>query len=48
MNNVTFKQIVSLLLMTAAMALILALLPDQPASSDGEPTQVSLVKQASK
>ena len=48
MNNVTFKQIVSLLLMTAAMALILALLPEQPTSTDDEPTQVSLVKQTSK
>ncbi len=45
MNNVTLKQIITLLLMTAAMALILVMMPEQPVPADQAETGVSLVEQ---
>lgn len=46
MNNVTLKQIITLLLMTAAMALILAMLPEQAGSTDQSDSNVSVIDQA--
>lgn len=48
MNNVTLKQIIILLLMTSVMALILAIMPEQPASIEQRDTNTNLIKQASK
>jgi len=48
MNNVTLKQIITLLLMTAAMALILALMPEQSAPDNQAGTSISLIEQVSK
>jgi hypothetical protein len=46
MNNVTLKQILSLLLMAAAMALILVLMPDHASTPGQSANHTSLIKQA--
>jgi len=43
MMNMTTKQIITLLLMTATMAVMLALLPEYPADSAQKPTTTQLV-----
>jgi len=47
MNNVTLKQIISLLLMAAAMALILGLLPEHANTPDQSVTH-TVIKQATR
>ncbi|MDH5446726.1 MAG: hypothetical protein OEY52_14330 [Gammaproteobacteria bacterium] len=48
MRQVTLKQILSLLLMTAAMALILTFMPEQQNAAEQIETGTSLIKQAAK
>lgn len=45
--NVTTKQLLTLLLMTLTMAVILALLPEQPVNRDQANVPASLVSQIS-
>lgn len=42
MMNATIKQLIILLLMTATLAMVLALLPENPAGSDTSQTATAL------
>ena len=46
--NVTLKQIITLLLMVATMALILSLLPEQAKDTAGPQVSAGLIEQAAK
>lgn len=45
MMNVTIKQLITLLLMTATLAVVLALLPENPAGSVQPQTTTDLTRQ---